>query len=255
MFEKTTIDKCMDYNFTPCIVIDSDKKIQYWNAAMSDAIGFSSSEMVNKNLSDILIDDFSHAEILKIKNKDDNICQFFYRSVEVDGLKVILLQNDTYQTKIDLEKSFNALAETTNYCAIYFLDEEGKIVSCNGASFNVNGFYQKDILDKNFSIFYLPEEIVSDIPQKHLKETQEKGKYDFTGTRIKADGTKFIAHVVMIALYNLDGTIKGFLKIVSDLTIGVLKEKLNIDIIEPKMMNVIDALDLINKKVHSRLEV
>jgi len=107
--------------------------------------------------------------------------------------------------------------------AIFTLDPEGFIVSWNKGAERIKGYRKKEILGQHFSCFYTDEDIQSGKPQQHLKEAAAKGRFEEEAWRLRKDGSRFWANVVITALHDKTGKLLGFLKITRDLT--ELKEK------------------------------
>jgi PAS domain S-box-containing protein len=104
------------------------------------------------------------------------------------------------------EERYRLLVEQVLDYGIFMLDEKGRIVSWNEGARRINGYTEDEILGKYFSIFYSEEDILNHKPAYELKIARETGKYEEEGWRIKKDGTKFWASVVITAIYSLTDT-------------------------------------------------
>jgi len=116
------------------------------------------------------------------------------------------------------EERYRALVEQLNDYGIFMLDEKGRIVSWNEGAKRISGYLAEEIIGKYFSIFYPEEELINGKPTHELKVAKAEGKYEEEGWRLRKDGTRFWASVVITAVYNNDGAHIGFSKVTRDLT-------------------------------------
>ena len=116
------------------------------------------------------------------------------------------------------EQRFQLLVEAVIDYGIFLLDPQGHIVSWNSGAEKLKGYTREQILGQHFSIFYTPEAIASGWPQEELRRAQRLGRFEDEGWRVRRDGTRFWANVVITALVAPDGTLTGFAKITRDLT-------------------------------------
>ena len=98
------------------------------------------------------------------------------------------------------------------------LDREGRIVSWNRGAELLKGYAAEEIVGKHFSVLYPPEAIERRWPQRELKMAQESGRLEDEGWRLRKDGSRFWANVVITALHDESGALRGFSKITRDLT-------------------------------------
>lgn len=118
----------------------------------------------------------------------------------------------------DVETHFSQLVAGVRDYAIFLLSPEGVIRSWNAGAQRIKGYEPDEIIGRHFSQFYLPESIASGWPQEELKRAGELGRFEDEGWRVRKDGSRFWANVVISALYENDGQVRGFLKITRDLT-------------------------------------
>jgi PAS domain S-box-containing protein len=116
------------------------------------------------------------------------------------------------------EERYRLLVEQVKDYAIFMIDEKGRIMSWNEGAKKIKGYDYDEIVGKYFSIFYTEEDILAGKPQHELKTATSTGKYEEEGWRIRKNGTKFWANVVITAVYNADGTHIGFSKVTRDLS-------------------------------------
>src|SRR5215471_13533060 len=102
--------------------------------------------------------------------------------------------------------------------AIFLLDAEGHVITWNRGAELINGYRAEEILGRHLSVFYTPEEIAEGAPQHELVVAAGDGRFEDEGWRVRRDGTKFWANVVVTGLKNSKGELLGFAKVTRDLT-------------------------------------
>jgi PAS domain S-box-containing protein len=115
------------------------------------------------------------------------------------------------------EESFTRLLNGVADCAIYLLDENGFVASWNAGAERIKGYAEAEIIGKHFSEFYSPEDRAAGTPDFALATARKMGKFEGEGWRLKKDGTKFWASVLIDAIREGDELI-GFAKITRDMT-------------------------------------
>jgi PAS domain S-box-containing protein len=116
------------------------------------------------------------------------------------------------------EERYRSLVEQVGDYGIFMMDEQGRIVSWNEGARRINGYSAAEIIGKYFSIFYPEEDIINGKPPYELRVARAEGKYEEEGWRIRKDGSRFWASVVITAVYSNDGVLIGFSKVTRDLT-------------------------------------
>lgn len=109
------------------------------------------------------------------------------------------------------------VSEIVDY-AIFMLDPQGNVLSWNRGAQRIKGYTEDDILGQNFRIFYIESERKAHLPEQILQTAKEKGRVEHSGWRVRKDGSRFWANVVLTALYDGEGGINGYAKITQDLT-------------------------------------
>ena len=109
------------------------------------------------------------------------------------------------------------IARVRDY-AIFILDPNGRIISWNDGAERIKGYKADQIIGQHISRFYTPEDLERNRPEELLRIAREEGRVEDEGWRMRADGTRFWADVVITALYDDDGVLKGFGKVTRDLT-------------------------------------
>jgi PAS domain S-box-containing protein len=105
----------------------------------------------------------------------------------------------------------------TDY-AIYMLDREGHVSTWNPGAERFKGYSRDEILGQHFSNFYTDEDRAADLPSRALRIAAREGHCEAEGWRVRKDGSRFWAHVVIDPIRDADGTLTGFAKITRDVT-------------------------------------
>ncbi|HEX8251621.1 MAG TPA: PAS domain S-box protein [Thermoanaerobaculia bacterium] len=116
------------------------------------------------------------------------------------------------------EESFRLMVESVTDYAIVMLDPGGRVVSWNSGAQRIKGFSSEEIVGQHFSSFYPKEDVADGKPQRDLDETASSGRHEDEGWRIRKDGSLFWAHIVITAIRDHDGNLRGFAKLTRDLT-------------------------------------
>ena len=116
------------------------------------------------------------------------------------------------------DAQFRLLVETVSDYAIYLLDTAGHVMSWNAGAERIKGYAAREIMGRSFAIFYPPEEREAGIPERNLAQAAREGRITTQGWRLRKDGTRFWADVVMTALRNRAGELTGFAKVTRDIT-------------------------------------
>ena len=116
------------------------------------------------------------------------------------------------------EQRFQYLISGISDYAIYMLDPEGHVSSWNAGAQRFKGYLAPEILGAHFSRFYTPEDRATGLPARALATALAEGKYEAEGWRMRQDGTRFWANVVIDPIYDERGTLLGYAKITRDIT-------------------------------------
>jgi PAS domain S-box-containing protein len=113
---------------------------------------------------------------------------------------------------------FQLLVTSVKDYAIFLLNPQGRILSWNIGAHRLKGYTTDEIIGKHFSIFYPPRDVQHGKPEYALRIATVDGRWEEDGWRVKKDGSRFWANVVITALRNDDGELVGFAKVTRDLT-------------------------------------
>ena len=116
------------------------------------------------------------------------------------------------------DEQFRLLVEAVRDYAIFMLDPEGRVVSWNAGAEAIKGYRAEEIVGQSFERFYLPGEVAAGLPRQHLVDACREGTYRETGERVRKDGSRFWADVVITALRDEAGALRGFAKVTRDIT-------------------------------------
>ncbi|HEX5580447.1 MAG TPA: PAS domain-containing sensor histidine kinase [Gemmatimonadaceae bacterium] len=118
----------------------------------------------------------------------------------------------------EIEELQRILIETVRDYAIFALDPAGHVLSWNPGAERFKGYTASEIIGQHFSIFYPPEDIASGKPDWELEVAAEVGRFEDEGWRLRKDGSRFWANVIITALRDETGELVGFGKVTRDLT-------------------------------------
>src|SRR3984885_969678 len=116
------------------------------------------------------------------------------------------------------EERFRLMVEGVTDYAIFMLDIDGHVTSWNRGAERIKGYKASEIIGKHFSLFYPPEDVASGKPERELKLAAEQGHCEDEGWRVRKDGSRFLANVVITAVRDQEGKLQGFSKISRDVT-------------------------------------
>ncbi|MCM2416805.1 PAS domain S-box protein [Streptomyces sp. RKAG293] len=116
------------------------------------------------------------------------------------------------------ETAFTLLVTSVLDYGIFMLDPGGHVSTWNAGAERIKGYSAADIIGQHFSVFYPPEDITARKPQWELKAAIEEGRLEDEGWRIRKDGSRFWANVVITPLFDAAGELRGFGKVTRDMT-------------------------------------
>ncbi|MHB2017349.1 MAG: PAS domain S-box protein [Candidatus Xenobia bacterium] len=116
------------------------------------------------------------------------------------------------------EERFRLLIDGIRDYAILLLDRDGTIVSANIGTEQVHGYRVEELIGKNVSLFYTPEDVGNGRPRQLLDRALQQGRVEEEAWRVRKDGNSFYADVVMTPIADKDGRIVGFAKVTRDMT-------------------------------------
>jgi PAS domain S-box-containing protein len=119
---------------------------------------------------------------------------------------------------LESEERFRLLVGSVKDYAIFMLDPSGRVVSWNEGAERIKGYKKEEIIGRNMSVFYTPEEIERGEPVYNLAQAQANGRFEQEGWRMRKDGSVFWANIVFTAIQDSKGGILGYAKVTRDNT-------------------------------------
>lgn len=116
------------------------------------------------------------------------------------------------------EQRFRMLVQGVTDYALYMLSPTGEVTNWNIGAQRIKGYAAEEVIGTSFAQFHTPEDRNAGLPQKALTVAAKEGRFEREGWRVRKDGSRFWAHVIIDAIYNDDGTLAGFAKITRDIT-------------------------------------
>jgi PAS domain S-box-containing protein len=116
------------------------------------------------------------------------------------------------------EQQFRLLVQSVTDYAIYMLDADGRLTNWNPGAQRIKGYLPEEVIGQHFSMFYTPEDRAAGEPKRTLDIAIREGRFENKGWRVRKDGTRFLAHVVVDPIWGDTGTLLGFAKITRDIT-------------------------------------
>jgi PAS domain S-box-containing protein len=233
--------------------IDGNGIVSWANQAELDMLGYAPDEYVGRPVADFVVQPGQAALLLErvksgatlrdehvqMRRKDGSLRDVLINSspLFIDGkfvctrssMRDVTAQwqlNDELEQRVaertrELSRSelqFKELVSGVVDYAIYMLDIDGHIVSWNAGAERIKGYSKSEAIGKHFSMFYTPEDREKRVPWHALTVAETLGKYEAEAWRVRKDGQRFWASVVIDAIYNEAGAVVGFAKVTRDLT-------------------------------------
>lgn len=146
----------------------------------------------------------------------------FNRTLSITVLWIVALLCDMWRGTSAaaqvFEERFHVLVEGVRDYALVMLDPAGNILTWNLGAERIIGYRMEEVVGRPASFFYPSEEVERGTPQRHLATVAEMGRFEEEGWRLRKDGTRFLAHVVMTSLRDSHGGLRGFSVVTQDIT-------------------------------------
>ena len=121
-------------------------------------------------------------------------------------------------SRIEAENQLRLLLDGVKDYAIFMLDPSGNVATWNEGAARIKGYKADEIIGRHFSCFYPPEDVQNGKPKHELEKAIAEDRYEEEGWRIRKDGSRFWANVIITALWYGTGKLRGFSKITRDIT-------------------------------------
>ena len=119
---------------------------------------------------------------------------------------------------VEAEEGFKLMIDSMADCAIIMLDEAGLVKTWNSSAKSIKGYDAADIIGKPISVFFSQEDIDAHEPDRALRKAECNGRYEANGWRLRKDGSRFWANVVITAVRDSNGVLRGYAKLARDMT-------------------------------------
>ena len=240
---KLLVQSIVDYAI---YMLDPKGVVTSWNAGAERIKGFQTEEIVGKHFSQFYTEEDRKAglpkKVLEIARREGKYQgegwrvrkdgSRFWASVVIDAIKDddgkligfakitrdMTEQREAHQALIEAERRFRILVQGVTDYAIYMLDPEGRVTNWNSGAQRIKGYAPDEIIGQHFSRFYTPEDLEVETPKRALQTARDTGRYEAEGWRVKKDGERFWASVVIDAVRDENGELIGFAKITRDMT-------------------------------------
>jgi PAS domain S-box-containing protein len=240
---KLLVQSIVDYAI---YMLDTKGNVTSWNAGAERIKGFQADEIVGKHFSTFYTEEDRAAgvpkRVLETARREGKFAgegwrvrkdgTRFWASVVVDRIndesgkligfakitRDMTEQREAQHALLEAERRFRILVQGVTDYAIYMLDPEGRVTNWNAGAERIKGYSPEEIVGEHFSRFYTPEEIEGGVPKRALETARETGRYEAEGWRVRKDGTRLWASVVIDAIRDEDGKLIGFAKITRDQT-------------------------------------
>ena len=233
----------LEASLDPLVTIGPDGKITDVNAATEAVTGSARATLIGTDFSDYFTDPekaragyqqvfregFVRDYPLELRHRDGRISSVLYNASvyrDENGKVVGIFAAARDITKRKLaeealrrsEQRFSSMVEAVRDYAIIILERDGRIASWNKGAERIKGYRAEEIVGQHFSRFYPPADIANQKPERELQVAASEGRFEDEDWRIRKDGSRFWANVVVTALRDASGSVNGFVKITRDLT-------------------------------------
>nr|GAJ32003.1 wide host range virA protein [Bradyrhizobium sp. DOA9] len=227
-------------------MLDTDGIVRSWNAGAERLKGYSAAEIVGQSFSGFYTPEDRaaglpekalataresgrfHSEGWRVRKDGSR----FWALVVLDAIRDeqgrligfakvtrdITERQQAHAELLESERRYRRLIEAVIDYAIFQLDPHGNVATWNPGAQRIKGYAPDEIIGQHFSRFYTPEDLASGVAKRALAEAREHGRFEAEGWRLRKDGTRFWASVIIDRIVGEAGEIIGFAKVTRDLT-------------------------------------
>jgi diguanylate cyclase (GGDEF)-like protein/PAS domain S-box-containing protein len=241
----------LDIAHDSIFVRDTHDRITFWSKGAAEKYGWTADEALGQDAHELLKTEFPvpveqisaelmsqgrwEGELVHTRADKSRITVASRWALQRDALgdpRVILeINNDITERRLaeklleESDEKLRMLFHGVNDYAILMLDPDGLITTWNEGAERIKGYRAEEIIGQHFSKFYPPESQAKGLPSLELKIASEQGRVEDEGWRIRKDGSRFWANVVITALHDAAGHLRGFGKVTRDITERKLAEE------------------------------
>ncbi len=247
-FAQSTIEHLL-FEFSPNAVVIADDKglIRRVNPRAAELFGYAFDELIGQPVEMLIPERFraSHPDRQGVDRaalqarQAGKVIELFglrrdgtefptdvmIRRIETDAGTMLMsfirdatVQRAAQQALRENELRLRSILENITECAIYLLDADGRIQTWNPGAERIKGFKADEVLGTHFSRFFLEEDVSRGKPAELLRRAAKRGRLEDEGWRVRKDGSRFWANVVLAAIRDAKGAVTGFAKITRDET-------------------------------------
>lgn len=227
-------------------MLDATGRIETWNPAAERITGYSAAEIVGKPLSALHFPEpqgtppldellfhvasVGHARYEGWHTRRDGT-RFWANVIisaqqrkqgDLAGFAAVALdasERHLYEQKLrQSEERLRLMIDSVRDYAIFMLSPSGEVTSWNSGAQAIKGYVAEEVLGRHFSVFYTPEDQAAGLPQQLLSAAAVNDRVQAEGWRVRRDGSRFWADVMISAIRDESGTLRGFTKVTRDLT-------------------------------------
>jgi PAS domain S-box-containing protein len=147
-----------------------------------------------------------------VRDEDDELIGFAKVTRDISERRQAL------ETLLESERRYRQLVDAVVDYAIFQIDTTGHVTTWNPGAQRIKGYVSEEVIGTNYSRFYTAEDRELDVPSRNLVEAAEKGRLEVEAWRVRKDGTKFWASVVIDRIEDDAGNLVGFAKVTRDIT-------------------------------------
>jgi PAS domain S-box-containing protein len=155
---------------------------------------------------------WAHVELTAIREKRGELHGF------LQVMRDLTEQHEARGVLRQSEDRFRRLVEGVQEYAIFMLDPKGNVATWNRGAQRMKGYRAEEIIGKHFSCFYTPEALAERQPERNLRIAVRERQFEGEGWRVRRDGRRFWAGVLITALFDENGELEGFAKVTRDLS-------------------------------------
>jgi PAS domain S-box-containing protein len=225
------------------IVRDATGEIRFWNRGAEETYGWAAAEVVGRIERDILGRSSSLEEVVEQSLRSGEVWEGELTDIRKDGSEVVVASRQVLRQRSggrpatileinrnitdarrgldllkDKEERFRLMVESIQDYAILMLDADGIVLNWNSGAERIKGYRSEEICGEHFSRFYLANDVKAGKPAESLRAAASMGRVENDGWRVRKDGSRFWANVVITALRDPAGQLCGFAKVTRDAT-------------------------------------